>query len=122
MSEKYTTGTGQHLIVHDRNLTCILGCPIHSPSDHAMKEWPTHWRDDGRFMERICPHGIGHPDPDDPRAPGIHGCDGCCRGGEDRPNGGTRATEVPEDQRFEADAKRMRRAEEKLMTLEIPDS
>jgi hypothetical protein len=33
-------------------------------------------------MERICPHGIGHPDPDDPAfknpIEGVHGCDGCC--------------------------------------------
>lgn len=48
-------------------------------------------------MERICPHGIGHPDPDDiafkrnrPRfgedmakADSIHGCDGCCQGPKD---------------------------------------
>ena len=43
------------------------------------------------LMERICPHGIGHPDPDHlshtERVHGleamlieaIHGCDGCCR-------------------------------------------
>jgi hypothetical protein len=39
------------------------------------------------MMERICPHGVGHPDPDDleykrkqglPDAAGIHGCCGCC--------------------------------------------
>jgi hypothetical protein len=34
-------------------------------------------------MERICEHGIGHPDPDDRRIRtgedmGDHGCDGCC--------------------------------------------
>ena len=34
---------------------------------------------DGHFTERLCPHGIGHPDPDDTRAAKrIHGCDGCC--------------------------------------------
>ena len=36
-------------------------------------------------MERICDHGIGHPDPDEFRIrngedDGIHGCDGCCSG------------------------------------------
>jgi hypothetical protein len=65
------------------------------------------WRGDTRVMERICPHGIGHPDPDhmayvssltpehicpddgpaDESAAcpyphldwqGVHGCDGCC--------------------------------------------
>ena len=40
-----------------------------------------HWRIDRYIVERICPHGIGHPDPnqilptDDD---GQHGCDGCC--------------------------------------------
>jgi hypothetical protein len=34
-------------------------------------------------MERICEHGVGHPDPDDlrvirDRIMGIHACDGCC--------------------------------------------
>jgi len=63
-------------------------CVIHNPSDHCMRGFPLHWRDDGNVMERICPHGVGHPDPDalafrDPdgwRGMGSHGCDGCCRG------------------------------------------
>lgn len=29
-------------------------------------------------MERICPHGVGHPDPDDTNPDTVHGCDGCC--------------------------------------------
>jgi hypothetical protein len=34
-------------------------------------------------MERICPHGVGHPDPDHVfytkrMTDTIHGCDGCC--------------------------------------------
>lgn len=56
------------------------GCCIHHPSDHHMKDWPLNWRDDRRMMERICPHGVGHPDPDGISASGsVHGCDGCCR-------------------------------------------
>lgn len=54
-----------------------------------MRRWPLVLRYDRGFLgERICPHGIGHPDPDsaeflkdrDPNsyAGGIHGCDGCC--------------------------------------------
>lgn len=40
------------------------------------KEWtlaPQYGRDmhRGRFVEAICPHGIGHHK-------GVHGCDGCC--------------------------------------------
>lgn len=58
-------------------------CTIHHPSEHHMVTWPQIWRDDRGIMERHCPHGIGHPDPDDLRIisgvdPGIHGCDGCC--------------------------------------------
>ena len=47
-------------------------------SDHAMRSFPQSFRSDAGFIERICPHGIGHPDPDDPFAPSVHGCDGCC--------------------------------------------
>lgn len=54
-------------------------CPIHNPSDHHMRSFPQHWRDDRGLMERICPHGVGHPDPDGLESHGVHGCDGCCR-------------------------------------------
>lgn len=62
---------------------CVAPCPIHAPSDHHMASWPMIWRDDRKIIERLCAHGIGHPDPDDRRIaqghdPGIHGCDGCC--------------------------------------------
>lgn len=53
-------------------------CPLHRRSNHHMRAWPQNWRDDRGFMERICPHGIGHPDPDDSGADPVHGCDGCC--------------------------------------------
>lgn len=62
-------------------------CVLHKPSDHHMRAWPTVWRDDRALMERTCPHGTGHPDPDDLAFhvrrgndwQGVHGCDGCCR-------------------------------------------
>jgi hypothetical protein len=66
-------------------------CPFHNPSPHHMAEWNIHVRlDKGALVERICAHGIGHPDPDSlayfirvngPSASylGVHGCDGCCR-------------------------------------------
>jgi hypothetical protein len=41
-----------------------LPCCIHDPSDHHMREWQMNWRSDTGVMERFCPHGIGHPDPD----------------------------------------------------------
>jgi hypothetical protein len=70
----------------------VLGppCCIHNPSQHALTDRPLHWRGDRGLMERICEHGIGHPDPDGLAhrirtqgeiawAAGIHTCDGCCR-------------------------------------------
>lgn len=68
-------------------------CCVHKPSDHPLKDAPQNWRADRGLMERICPHGIGHPDVDDLAhkrrtltpamydrfAFDVHGCDGCCR-------------------------------------------
>lgn len=66
-------------------------CPLHSRSDHPMRSWPQNWRWDTQVMERVCSHGVGHPDPDHlasvrarlgaERAltDSVHGCDGCCR-------------------------------------------
>jgi hypothetical protein len=55
-------------------------CPIHNRSDHAMRAFPQYWRADRIIMERTCPCGIGHPDPDSPWPDGdanwIHGCCG----------------------------------------------
>jgi hypothetical protein len=36
----------------------------------------THWRDDAGKMERICPCGVGHPDPDSMYVDNyfMHGC------------------------------------------------
>lgn len=85
-------------------------CVIHNPTNHHMRAFPLRWRHDRHLFERICPHGVGHPDPDqfafwnearekwrpsiaadvidDPYpqsnpfdGKGIHGCDGCCRRG-----------------------------------------
>lgn len=53
-------------------------CTIHNPSDHYAKDWPQHFRLDRGIMERTCPHGVGHPDPDDITEDTTHGCDGCC--------------------------------------------
>jgi hypothetical protein len=49
-----------------------------------MRAFPQKWRGDKNMMERICPHGIGHPDPDEINlhlpSRKVHGCDGCCEG------------------------------------------
>ena len=76
---------------HDPSKCAGQPCSIHNRSNHSMRMFPQHWRGDRMLMERICPHGIGHPDPDHlshtERVHGleamlieaIHGCDGCCR-------------------------------------------
>lgn len=84
---------GQVISAHDAT-DCIWDdtCAVHRPSQHPMSAFPQHWRNDRQLMERICPHGIGHPDPDhmayyakhhtasQEATEGTHGCDGCCRG------------------------------------------
>jgi peptidoglycan/xylan/chitin deacetylase (PgdA/CDA1 family) len=69
---------------------CAGTCCLHRRTDHAMRAYPQHWRDDRRLMERVCSHGVGHPDPDhmayvqrvrlDAEFEGEHGCCGevCC--------------------------------------------
>lgn len=83
--------SSEELVTHPPD-ACNGGvCCIHNPSDHSMRSFRQHWRDDRGLMERICPHGIGHPDPDDlawiakergyeaAGVEAVHGCDGCCR-------------------------------------------
>lgn len=84
--ERYITGVGQELKVHDAaRCTALIRtddwCVIHKRKPGHMSTWPTLWRSDwGEFMEVICPHGIGHPAPEETRSGGFgHGCDGCCR-------------------------------------------
>lgn len=63
-------------------------CTFHNPSNHPLKEAPINFRGDTGVVERICEHGIGHPDPDhiawrkgtgNLNGLSVHGCDGCCR-------------------------------------------
>lgn len=74
-------------------------CAIHNPSHH-MRNWPIVIRMDYGWpmVERTCPHGIGHPDPDsldwyagvvgeEVVGLGTHGCDGCCQWVEDTVEG-----------------------------------
>lgn len=79
--------------VHSKRKCLGETCVIHNPSNHHMRSWPLIWRDDRGIFERLCGHGIGHPDPDqhgywrvlDIEHEGIHGCDGCCWGGASVP-------------------------------------
>jgi hypothetical protein len=94
----YLSATGQEIRnVHPQNPECEkYGCPIHSPTKHCMDDLPITTREGG-LIERTCPHGVGHPDPDsasyfqriNPNSGmSIHGCDGCCseEAREDRDN------------------------------------
>lgn len=79
---KLENAKGWLLGVHSPDQCAGQRCTIHNRSDHHMRSWPQHWRGDRGIMERTCPHGVGHPDPDSPWEPDshmwIHGCDGCC--------------------------------------------
>ena len=88
--DKFTDDSNTEWNVHKRD-DCIGPCPIHSPSDHLMKDWPIYLRQDPfmyAFPERICEHSVGHPDPDSvayhasigDHGMGLHGCDNCCTG------------------------------------------
>lgn len=90
--EEWILDGGLRIRIHKRGDCKGPHCPFHNPSDHKMKDWPINWRDDRKLVERICPHGIGHPDPDDLEfkrqwygtiykdyAFESHGCDGCCQ-------------------------------------------
>jgi len=73
--------------VHSKDNCISKRCAFHNPSNHHMRTWRLHWRDDRQIFERICEHMIGHPDPDqfeywkemDQEWQAAHGCDGCCQ-------------------------------------------
>lgn len=78
--------------VHVPYLCAGRTCVIHNMTNHHMRAFPQVWRADRQFMERICPHGVGHPDPDQweylvekygektAKTEMVHGCcqGGCC--------------------------------------------
>jgi hypothetical protein len=107
MSETFIDSSGRRLEVHASSPDCFeYNCCIHNPSDHPLVDADIVWRQAGAFdikpshMERICEHGVGHPDPDAlaylnrtgkgelAHSLSIHGCDGCCAGnGPQEPDG-----------------------------------
>lgn len=73
--------------VHDPRACEGRGCAVHDhPSDHALNRAPLNWREDRNILERVCKHGVGHPDFDSAEYlasigrgfENDHGCDGCC--------------------------------------------
>ena len=70
---------------HDPSVCRGGSCAWHNPSSHHMRDWPLVWRAYRGWSDRICRHGVAHPDPDDVldlQAQGgvstEHACDGCC--------------------------------------------
>lgn len=90
---------GRKLKVHTADKCAGQTCVVHNPSDHHMRSWPLSWRGDRYLMERMCEHGVGHPDPDHidfiqrtrgdeaARCEARHGCDGCCAAPHERSEG-----------------------------------
>ena len=80
-------GEGVLTNIHPESDDCRkFHCAVHNPSDNVMSSFPYNWREDRGIMERICPHGVGHPDLDSAAFlirtgyayENVHGCDGCC--------------------------------------------
>lgn len=90
VTEKWHMKDGTVLNNVHPGFTCVSKfCVIHNPSNHHMKDWPLRWVDGKGLFERVCLHGVRHPDPDDIHAKvllgqsatlGVHGCceDLCC--------------------------------------------
>lgn len=74
--------SGQLLVTHSPDACKGTFCCVHNPSNHHMRDWPQHYRVDRGITERICPCGVGHPDPDLPYHKDsymwVHGCCGHC--------------------------------------------
>lgn len=85
----FTSPSGDYELtnLHPETVDCYhYGCVVHFPSPHRLSEAPYNWRQDRGIMERICQHGVGHPDADTLAFfhkigqdwQGVHGCCGCC--------------------------------------------
>lgn len=86
--------TKNYMKAHNPCLCKGQVCCLHNRSAHHMRGFKQLFRYDRMMMERVCEHGVGHPDPDhldyirrergesEYIVEGIHGCDGCCREGK----------------------------------------
>ena len=89
LERSWLENTDMSFFTHPKDQCAGEVCTIHNRSNHVMRGFPQHWRVDRMIIERICPHGIGHPDPDEYKIlngedDGTHGCDGCCGGKKNR--------------------------------------
>ena len=76
------------VMIHGADACFGRRCVFHNPTKHHMSDWHMILRTDkSALVERICSHGVGHPDPDSlwffveiakETSLAIHGCDGCC--------------------------------------------
>lgn len=95
-SRRFTDDYGTTIYnIHLPEVCAGRPCSIHAPSAEARAigklsiRVPGPWDIKPMHFERICEHGVGHPDPDDlaywcslgEDSMGVHGCDGCCRPG-----------------------------------------
>lgn len=80
---------GGLLTTHPPEVCAGEVCCVHNPTDHHMFTWPQVWRSEFHRMDRRCPHGLPHPDPDglayirrvwkdSANLRAVHTCDGCC--------------------------------------------
>ena len=85
------TRNGDMLRTHPQSRCAGDACSIHNPSDHPLRDAPQLWNALSQSMDRVCSHGVVHPDYDDfafnvrsgasplrLRLLGAHDCDGCC--------------------------------------------
>jgi len=75
----YTDIDGKSFVLHAAD-SCIGTCPFHKPTEHSMSDWPSTFNWDMMRLDRVCEHGLHHPDPDTPQelCSVEHECDGCC--------------------------------------------
>lgn len=94
-NEWWVNGTIRFTNIHRRSACKGRSCIVHNPSDTVAnrEDWPYIFREGhaGGRIERVCPHGVGHPDDSQVKYLeevtgethwGLHGCDGCCAGSE----------------------------------------
>lgn len=97
IGDSITLVDGRTLKTHGKDQCSGESCCIHNPSVHPLADAPLDWRPERALIERVCDHGVHHPDPDDRAhwerkigtdpvaeefldARAEHPCDGCCTG------------------------------------------